>query len=198
MSPTVSRSRLLILAGIVALGGLILWSLFTVPSALALRITRGAALLGFTALFLAILSSEYQRQMRQVFGRVFQPVHHLLARVGVVLIVLHPLSYALQVGNARVFVPILTPLAALLANGGRVALYLFLLTFATAYIYRRRRRIWKPIHLLNYVAILLAVVHGLMLGDDLAGGLIRWVWLGMGAAVVAVWLHRRLVARQKR
>lgn len=191
---SVTQQRWLIIAGVAALVGLVLWSLSTVPGAPGAQITRAAALLGYSTLFLAILSSEYQRPMRRVFGRQYQTVHHRLSYVGLALIVIHPVSYALRAEGLGAFVPILSPWAAFLMWAGRPALYLFALAFATAFIYRRRRNVWKPLHHLNYVAFGLALIHGIRMGANAASGPLRGLWIAMGVVAGAVWLHRRILA----
>jgi sulfoxide reductase heme-binding subunit YedZ len=42
------------------------------------RLIRGAALMGYLAVFLSVVSSAYMRQMTRLFGRPFVKVHHII------------------------------------------------------------------------------------------------------------------------
>ena len=43
------------------------------------QLVRGAAVLGYLAIFLAIISSNYMRQLVRFFGRPFVQTHHILS-----------------------------------------------------------------------------------------------------------------------
>jgi len=79
----------LILIGIVALilvSGLISLRPYETPLN---WLIRGAALMGYLAIFLSVLSSAYMRQIYRIFGRPFVKVHHVLSVTGLVLVTLH-------------------------------------------------------------------------------------------------------------
>ena len=66
---------------------------------------RGAALMGYLAIFISAVSSAYMRQVIRFFGRPFIKVHHILTVMGLVLVTLHPLGAAINAGSPRVFLP---------------------------------------------------------------------------------------------
>ena len=66
---------------------------------------RGAASLGYLAIFAAIVSSAYMPQLVRFFGRPFIKVHHILSVTGLVLIALHPVGVAIDSRDPRVFLP---------------------------------------------------------------------------------------------
>jgi sulfoxide reductase heme-binding subunit YedZ len=153
-------------------------------------VLRASALFGFVALFWAIVSSEYVREMRKLLGRPYLTVHHALTRVGWVLIMLHPLSYAVLLRNASVLVPVFSPLDAFLKWAGRPALYLFLVATLAAVLRSRSKRYWKYLHKLNYLGFLLVFVHSSLLGSDLKSTGLRVVWAAMAAVVLLIGLHK--------
>lgn len=191
------RSERIPLVGMVAYAGAILlvaidvvvwWQTPGSPSHMSARL---AALLGYTSLFLAIVSSEYVAQVRRLFGVPFLRAHHFLALAGLLLIASHPLIMALEGPGMSVFIPLLdTPMSAI-RNGGRVALYLFPLAALVAW-QRRRLRFWRWVHFLNYAALFMACAHGLMLGSDLRGSVLTALWPAMAAAAAAILVRKRL------
>jgi len=177
---------------------ILLWTLiilstaFGTPGPLGWRLVRSAALLGYSALFLAILSSEYLREMKKVFGKPFMTVHHILAVAGLALIVAHPVGVVLLTRDPGNLVPRLDSLRLLLTFGGRPALYLILIAAGTAIARRRLVRSWRYVHWLNYAAFALAFAHARLLGTDASRGLLGLAWPAMFAIVAIVFIHKRL------
>jgi predicted ferric reductase len=164
------------------------WQTPSSPSHMSARL---AALIGYTSLFLAIVSSEYTTQVRRLLGMPFLRVHHFLAIVGLLLIVAHPSIMALEGQGVSLFIPLLDTLMSAIRNGGRIALYFFLLGALVAW-QRRRLRFWRSVHYLNYAALFMACAHGLMLGSDLRGTVLTVLWPAMAAAAAAIFVHKRL------
>ena len=186
-----TRQRVLVYSGVISLIAISLivwWRTPTTPLNMSARL---AALLGYTALFLAISSTEYAPQVRRVLGVRFLRMHHFLAIGGLILIVVHPLAMALEGQGLSIFVPRLDTVLAAFQNGGRIAIYLFPLGALAAW-QRRRLSFWRTVHFLNYVALLLACVHGLLLGTDLRGTVLTVLWPIMAASAAAIFVHKRL------
>jgi DMSO/TMAO reductase YedYZ heme-binding membrane subunit len=160
-------------------------------------LVRTLALVGFVTLFWAIVSSEYMRELRKVFGRPFLKIHHTLTVIAWVLIVAHPASYAALAGSADVFVPIFTPLNSLLQWAGRPALYLFGLATLAGLLRKSVKAYWKYVHKLNYVAFLLVFVHAWLIGTDLSSTLLRILWAAMAAVVLWFALRKALGTSRK-
>jgi hypothetical protein len=84
-------------------------------------IVRDLALLGYIAVFFAIVSSYYKRQVMKIFGRSFVDAHHILSVTGAVLLTLHPIGVAWDEMDPTVFIPVFFPLYDMLRYGGRIA-----------------------------------------------------------------------------
>jgi len=87
---------------------------------------RFAGTFGFISVFLAIVSSEYITRMKKISGLPFLRAHHNLARIGIVLILLHPLTFVLEGRGFAIFSPI-SQSSNFISLAGRPALYMFLL-----------------------------------------------------------------------
>ena len=161
------------------------------------RLARGAALLGYQAEFLAVLSSTVVKQMRRVFGRPFISMHHILSVAGLVLLTLHPLGVAIDAASARVLLPQFDSLIAFFQWGGPAALVLFAVAALVALLRKTIGRRWRVIHLFTYVAFWLGTIHGILLGTDLQSGVGRTVAIPMALAVVAASVYGRFARRSR-
>ncbi len=164
----------------------IVYSLSLTASLELYTVVRAAALLGYVGLFWLIVSSEYVRQMRKLFGRVYLKVHHPLAVVTWVLIAAHPLAYALLVSDPKVLLPVFWPFRRFLELGGRAALYLFALASVAAIVRRSLKKGWRYVHRLSFVAFFLVFIHAWLIGTDLISPLLQVIWLGMALVVLVI------------
>jgi len=189
------NKRLFIYLCVALLALIIIYTLLGTRSPLAWNLARAAALFAYSAMFLAILSHEYMREMRKLFGKPFLTVHHVLAVTGLVLVVTHPTLVAVLTRDPGAFVPRFDSLRTFLLLGGRPALYLFLIGALAAVVRGRIKNVWKVIHWLNYLAFGLVFVHSWLLGTNVSKGLLKFVWPLMAVIVLAVFVRKRLLKR---
>ncbi len=79
---------------------------------------------------------------------------------------------------------------------GVIAFYLVCLVIITSLFWvEKKPYLWKFIHLISYVIILLVFIHALYLGSDLAHGVWRWLWFAFGAVICGLTAHRLWRAR---
>jgi sulfoxide reductase heme-binding subunit YedZ len=181
----------LILIGIVALilvSGLISLRPYGTPLN---WLIRGAALMGYLAIFLSVLSSAYMRQIYRIFGRPFVKVHHVLSVTGLVLVTLHPLGAAIDAGSLKVFLPKFDSWGIFLELGGRPAWYLIAAASLAAVLRKTIGRTWRTIHFLNYLAFLLVTVHAIMIGTDLQHTIVKAVSVALALVVVVIFIQKR-------
>jgi DMSO/TMAO reductase YedYZ heme-binding membrane subunit len=164
-------------------------------------LTRGAALLGYLAIFLGIISSAYVRWLVTVFGRPFVHVHHMPSIAGLILLTLHPLGAVLDWGSASVLLPNFESLSTFLRWGGPPALYLIAIASLAAALRKLVDKQWRTVHTLSYIAFLLGTFHATMLGTDFAGAeaqsiIAKIVAILMAIAVAATFAQKRLPRRK--
>lgn len=159
-------------------------------------IRRFAGTFGYLTVFLAIVTSEYMAKMKRISGLPFMKAHHNLARIGLLLIFIHPLTFVLQGRGIGIFSPV-SPTNVFIALGGRPAFYLFFLAAGIA-LYRKKYKNWKKIHYLSYLAFLLVTVHALMLGDDFELVIMRILAIAMAITVTVIFIHKRSSSGRKR
>ncbi len=182
---------------ITAIVALILYALFQKPEETVKMIYRAAGTLGYLFIFLAIVSSEYMARTKKILGAGFIKAHHSLSRLGVLLIVIHPLAFAVEEQSILVFLPVFYPPDKFLELAGRPALYLFLLAAGVA-VYRKKYRNWRKVHYLNYLAFLLVSVHAVLIGTDFESNLSRTLALVMTVIVMGIFVHKRFRMKIKK
>lgn len=161
------------------------------------RLVRGAAALGYLAIFLAIISANYMRQLVRFFGRSFVQIHHILSVTGLVMVTLHPLGAAWSNASLRVWLPRLDSWLAFLQWGGPPAWYLIAAASSAAVLRKAVGRNWRALHLLNYVAFLLATVHASLLGTDFQRPVARAVSVALALAVLVTLIRKRFQRRRR-
>lgn len=74
---------------------------------------------------------------------------------------------------------------------GVLAFYMVvLITITSLFWVEKKPYLWKIVHLLSYIVILLVFVHALYLGTDLTHGLLRWLWIILGVGIAYATVHR--------
>ena len=129
-------------------------------------IIRFGALFGFTSMFIATMMTPFVVQLYKIFGRPFVKIHHIFSITGLVLITLHPVMFAISEMNLLVFIPVFSSWIRFWELGGRLALILIYIAVIGALLRKKVRKNWRIIHALNYVALFLAYVHGVLIGQD--------------------------------
>ncbi|APH39462.1 ferric reductase-like transmembrane domain-containing protein [Methanohalophilus halophilus] len=160
-------------------------------------IDRAAGLFAYYFIFLAILSSEYMKQMKKVFGQGFIRVHHHLARLGISLMLLHPIAFAFEKQSISIFIPVFYPLMEFLELAGRPAFYLIIIAVAAGVYRKHFIRKWKKIHYLNYPAFLLIFIHSWLIGTDLNSGIMQLLWVCMALVIAAIFVHKHIINPRK-
>jgi DMSO/TMAO reductase YedYZ heme-binding membrane subunit len=132
-----------------------------------------AALLAVSLLFLEVMIGSF----RPLLVRVFKParlarLHIALGLIGLAFVLTHFVLLIPKLGehfstdNRALFI------------AGPIMLVLLILTITTALMFRRFASSWRPIHLLNYVILVTAIVHGLVIGDDAGMLALRLLFYG--------------------
>lgn len=157
-------------------------------------IVRFAALTGFVSLFLSTLTSAFTRQIYQIFSRPFMKIHHVFAALGLILITIHPAVLAIVSMDLSIFLPDFSSLEIFLALGGRPALLLVYVAVIAVFLRRSIVSYWRIVHGLVYVALVLAYIHGIWIGTDLANPFVAGLFAAMLAISFLVLFYKRYIA----
>ena len=174
----------------------IIYIILQTPEEPIVMLRRFAGTFGYLTLFLAIVTSEYMVKIKKISGLPFMKAHHNLARIGILLTLIHPLTFVLQGRSVRIFSPI-SQANIFIALAGRPAFYLFLLAAGIA-IYRKKYRNWRKVHYLSYLAFLLVSIHALMIGTDFRFNMMKVLAFAMAVTVIAIFIDKRSAPKQKK
>lgn len=157
---------------------------------------RAMGLLGYGGVFVSALSSLYVAELARFFGRPFLRLHHTLALSSLGCLTLHPLFYALYLGDLRALVPDLSSWRMFWTFAGRPALVLLAIAALAGFRRAALGRRWRLVHWLTYVAFWMATVHALLLGTDLTRVAARATALAMALAILAAFVAKRRKMRR--
>jgi predicted ferric reductase len=168
---------------------------FAHPFDLSMRLF---ALNGFLMLSVATMITPFLSEVKNTFGRPFMVVHHSFAAVGIVLVTLHPVTFAVQVLDATVFLPSFQSWYSFWVLGGRQALIVFYVALVAALVRRRIPSLWRSFHALMYVVLFFAIVHGNLLGIDFDNPFIFVVFDALFATAIGTFVLKRVQLYRRR
>jgi len=154
-------------------------------------VIRVGALLGYQAVFLAALSSNYMRELTRYFGRSFPTLHHIASVGALAALIVHATGVALRAGSPAVFLPEFRSFQLFFSLGGRPALRLIAIASLAGLFRAAIGKNWRFIHWLNYIAFLLGTIHALLIGPNFTHIGVRIVSGAMAFALVAVFVNKR-------
>ena len=153
---------------------------------------RLAALFGAVFILAAALSSAFSLRITRRLKKPFTKVHHPLAITGAGLIVMHPIFVAWNLKSARILIPNFNSWRSFWTMAGCPALILFALGIIAALLIRKIPGYWRWGHWLIYLAIMMAGIHGLRMGQELHNPLLA-AFLGVLIMfVLSVFFYKRL------
>jgi predicted ferric reductase len=128
---------------------------------------RFAGLAGFVLLTMAAVITPFSHKIYRNVGTSFVKFHHLFAISGLILITLHPVFLTIKFMDTSVFIPQFWPIYDFLVLAGRPSLILIYIALAGILLRRSIPVYWRAIHALIWVALILGIVHGNLIGTDL-------------------------------
>ena len=188
-----SRNGYLLAALITVLFIVVTASVLLSPSLSAISTAvRLAALLGLLSLSIAAIMTPFLPDIYRLFGRPFLKVHHLFAAAGLFFATLHPVLFAIALIDITVFIPLFGSLYDFLATGGRVALIALWIAFCAVLFREAIPKYWRPVHALMYLVIILAVIHGNLIGTDFTSPVIMVLFDGLAVLAAGAFIAKRV------
>ncbi|MBN1801400.1 MAG: hypothetical protein JW891_07840 [Candidatus Lokiarchaeota archaeon] len=157
-------------------------------------IIRFGALLGFFCLFMATLLSALIKKLYKAFGKPFIKIHHVYSIMGLVLVTLHPIGFAISKMDLAVFIPVIYPWFEFWRLAGRPALILIYISVVAGALRKKAKNYWRYIHALNYIALIFAYIHGVIIGTDFQNPVVFTIYTAMTIISIGALLFKRYVA----
>jgi predicted ferric reductase len=164
---TIKRQGVLLLFGIsLIIAYVTITVLLTASQDLSRTLVRLLGLYGFVMVCIAASITPFLKEVSQFFGKSFLKIHHFFALFGLAFISLHPVSLAIGLMNASVFLPRFDSWIVFWQLAGRPALIVLYIALFAVFLRRKAPKHWRILHALMYLAILLGIVHGNLIGSD--------------------------------
>jgi predicted ferric reductase len=157
---------------------------------------RIAGLTGFVALAGAMIMTPFLPEIYRNFGRPFLRIHHLFAVAGIKLVTLHPVLLAIRLMTVAVFLPVFGSLYEFFALGGRLALILMYGALAGIFLRASIPAWWRGLHALMWVVLVLALLHGMLIGTDLREPVIGALFTTLTIAALGAFFAKRIQRRR--
>jgi hypothetical protein len=156
---------------------------------------RFAGLAGFVLLTVAAVITPFSRRVYRNFGTSFVKFHHLFALSGLILITLHPVFLTIKVMDTSVFIPRFWPIYDFLVLAGRPSLILIYIALAGILLRCSIPVYWRAVHALIWVALILGIVHGNLIGTDFKNPGVFVLFntlavVSVGAFIAKRWMER--------
>ncbi|MFX1551786.1 MAG: hypothetical protein ACFFB9_15655, partial [Promethearchaeota archaeon] len=136
--PPLKKQAIYIIVPTIGLYILIIILFLSTPfSSVANFFYRFGAIFGFTSMFVATIMTPFVVELYKIFGKPFVKIHHVYSIMGLLLVTLHPLIYAVSVDNITVFIPDFTSWYGFWSLGGRLALILIYLAVLGALLRKK-------------------------------------------------------------
>lgn len=158
---------------------------------------RFAGLAGFVLLAAAAIMTPWSREIYRNFGTSFVPFHHLFSLAGLILITLHPVLLAIRLMTVSVFVPRLVPFQSFLIYAGRPSLLLIYIAIAAILLRHSIPVYWRVFHGLVWIALILGIIHGSLIGTDMKNPAVFILFNGLAAVAVGAFVLKRWKGRSR-
>jgi predicted ferric reductase len=193
----VTRTGWLVITVIIVLFAILLAVVAANPSISPLTTgIRIAGLTGFVALAGAMIMTPFLPEIYRNFGRPFLRIHHLFALTGIILVTLHPVLLAIRLMTVAVFLPVFGSLYEFFALGGRLALIFMYAALAGVFLRAAIPAWWRGLHALMWVVLVLALLHGMLIGTDLREPIIGARFTTLTLAALGAFFAKRIQRRR--
>jgi predicted ferric reductase len=159
---------------------------------LLVEIALAAALFGFSLICLQVLLAGRFKTIDRPFGLdVLMRFHKSMGLLALVLLVGHPVLMALGHGSWHIF----TFDTSWRVYLGKAALLLLVLGVLFALFFQKLRvdyNVWRFSHKAMVAVAIFGFTHGLFIGPDIQGGLVRIYWLSIFAVAGLVYVYRNI------
>jgi predicted ferric reductase len=156
---------------------------------------RFAGLAGFILLAVAAIMIPWSREIYRNFGTSFGKFHHIFAVSGLILITLHPVLLAIRLMNVSVFLLRFDSFQEFLLIAGRPALFLIYIAVTGVLLRRFIPLYWRAVHALIWIALILGIIHGNLIGTDMKNPVISLLFNGLAVTAVGAFVLKRVKGR---
>lgn len=157
---------------------------------------RITALIGFCSLFVSVIMSNFFEEYKKD-GEKNISYHHLFGGLGIILITLHPLIFALDSANLGVFLPKFDSWIIFWELAGRPSLIILYIGFIAGFLHKAYKKSWRGAHILIYIALFFGLIHGILIGTDFQNPFITAIFVLMFLIAIYALIDKRYRLRKE-
>ena len=154
-------------------------------------IIRLFALLGYLSMVITAMMTPFAVELYKLFKKSFIKIHHFFAILGLILISLHPVIFAINTLNPFAFIPVVDDWVLFWELAGRPALILIYIAVIAGILRKKIAKSWKIFHVLVYIALFFGLVHGILIGTSFQNIGIMIIYISLFCLVVLSFVYKR-------
>ncbi len=159
-------------------------------------VIRLTGLIGFASLFISVIMSNFFEEYKEKNKKNLL-FHHIFSIVGIIMITLHPIIYAIYMSDIGVFLPKFDSWGVFWELAGRPSLILLYIGFVSGFLLKIYKKSWRAFHMIVYVALFFGFVHAILLGTDFKNPYITFIFVILFLIMVYVLIDKRLKPKEK-
>jgi len=158
-------------------------------------VIRLTGLIGFASLFISVIMSNFFEEYKEKNKKnLFS--HHLFSIIGIVLITLHPVIYAVYKSDIGVFLPKFDSWEIFWELAGRPSLILLYIGFVSGILLKIYKKFWRGFHMIVYISLFFGLIHAYLLGTDFKNPYIAFIFVLLFLIMVYVLIDKRLKPKE--
>lgn len=162
-------------------------------SQLGIRLT---ALIGFASLFISVIMSNFFEEFDKKDKKNLM-YHHIFAVIGIVLITLHPVIFAVYKSDISIFFPKFDSWIVFWELAGRPSLILLYIGFVSGFLLRAYKKSWRGVHMIVYIGLFFGLIHGYLIGTDFQNPFVTIIFVLMFLLSMYVLIDKRFKQKTK-
>ena len=157
---------------------------------------RVTGLIGFASLFVSVIMSNFFEEYKEKNKKSLFS-HHLFSIIGIVLITLHPVIFAINKADIGVFLPKFDSWEVFWELAGRPSLILLYIGFVSGILFKIYKRSWRALHMIVYISLFFGLIHAYLIGTDFKNPYITFIFVILFLTMVYVLIDKRLKPKEE-
>jgi hypothetical protein len=157
---------------------------------------RVTGLIGFASLFISVILSNFFEEYKEKNKKNLLS-HHVFSIIGIVLITLHPVIFAINKADIGVFLPKFDSWNVFWELAGRPSLILLYVGFVSGFLFKIYKRSWRALHMIVYISLFFSLIHAILIGTDFQNPYIAFIFVILFLIMIYVLIDKRLKPKSK-
>ena len=141
-------------------------------------------------MFVSVIMSDFFEEFNDD-GKKNLIYHHFFGVLGIVLITLHPVIFAVYKADFSVFLPKFDSWIVFWELAGRPSLIILYIGFIAGFLFKAYKKSWRGLHMLVYISLFFGLIHGYLIGTDFQNPFVTALFVLMFLISMFVLINKR-------